>query len=247
LAYNSSSGQFILEEADMTNIDKQKTKKDLVIWFFATLIPLIIYVFFENVWNIQGRDESINFWLRFWLICLSAYGLAGLGCTIVFIYRKERFHDYGLIKNKTLLSIALSILVFIPHFLFMFFTGNVQGYFPMNGTVLTRSALNRPFPQNILCMGLIFLIWGFFEGMNYVFISKKINMLFPPKNKYRNVGAIFGGVACVVFHGMIGLGLLTLIEAITVFIFVYGILIIKDITGNAWGCVFSFLFLWNAF
>jgi len=233
--------------ADLKSIDKQKAKNDLVIWFFATLIPLLIYLFFENIWNIQGRDESINFWLRFWLISLSAYGLAGLGCTIIFIYRKEKFHDYGLIKNNMLLSIALSVLVFIPHFLFMFFTGNVQGYFPMNGTVLTHSALNRTFPQNVLCMGLIFLIWGFFEGINYVFICKKINVIFPPKNKYINIGAIFAGLACVVIHGMIGLDILTLIEAITVFIFIYGILIIKELTGNAWGCVFSFFFLWNAF
>ena len=231
----------------MKSVEAKKAKNDLIIIFFATLIPLIIYLFFENVWNIHGRDESINFWLRFWLISLSAYGLTGLGCTIVFIYRKERFKDYGLIKNKTILAIALSILVFIPHFLFLYFTGKVHGYLPMNGTVLTDSVLNRPFPQNILCMALLFLIWGFFEGINYVFISKKINTIFQPKNKYLNIGAIFGGVGCVLIHGILGLDILTLIEAITVFIFVYGILIVKDVTGNAWGCVFSFLFLWNAF
>ena len=231
----------------MKSIDKQKAKKDLAILFIATLIPLVIYLFFENVWHIQGRDESIDFWLRFWLISLSAYGLAGLGCTIVFIYRKERFQDYGLIKNKALLSVALSVLIFAPHFIFMVITGAVHGYSPMNGTVLTHSVLNRPFPQNILCMGLLFLVWGFFEGMNYVFMSKKINIIFPHKNQYLNVGAIFCGVACVLIHGMIGMDILTLIETITVFIFVYGILVIKDLTGNAWGCVFSFLFLWNAF
>lgn len=233
---------------EITQIQQKKqAKKDLIIIFFATLIPLIIYLFFENVWNIKGRDESINFWIRFWLISLSAYGLAGLGCTIVFVYRKEKFKDYGLVINKTIISILLSILVFLPHLLFMFLTGDVNGYSPMNGTVLTDSILGRPFPQNILCMGLMFLIWGFFEGMNYVFISKKINVIFPPKNKYLNYGAIFGGIACVLIHGIIGLDIMTLIEAITVFIFVYGILIVKDITGNAWGCVFSFLFLWNAF
>jgi hypothetical protein len=125
--------------------EKQKAKQDLIIICFATLIPLIIYLFFESVWNVQGRDESINFWLRFWSISLTAYGLAGLGCTIVFLRRKERFKDYGLVKKQALLSIVLSILVFIPHFLFMFFTGDVQGYFPMNGTVLTDSVLLKPF------------------------------------------------------------------------------------------------------
>ena len=230
-----------------TTIEKQKAKRDLIILFCATLIPLIIYLFFANVWNIRGRDESINFWLRFWSISLTAYGLAGLGCTIVFLYRKERFSDYGLVKKDAFLSIALSVFAFIPHFLFMYFTGDVEGYLPMNGTVLTDSVLARPFPQNILCMGFLFLIWGFFEGMSYVYISKKINTIFPPKNQYLNWGAIFGGIVCVLMHGMIGLDILTIIEAITVFIFIYGILVVKDKTGNAWGCVFSFLFLWNAF
>jgi hypothetical protein len=232
---------------DLKSITAKKAMQDLIIIFFAALIPLIIYLFFEKVWNIKGRDENINFWLRFWLISLSAYGLAGLGYTIVFIYRKEKFRDYGLVKRKTFLSIVLSILVFVPHFLFMVYTGSVQGYFPMNGTVLTGSIIVRPFPQNVLCMGLVFLIWGFFEGMTYVFVSKKINTIFIFKNKYLNVGAIFGGIICVLIHGIIGFDLLTLIEAITVFIFIYGILIIKDTMGNAWGCVFSFLFLWNAF
>jgi hypothetical protein len=117
----------------------------------------------------------------------------------------------------------------------------------MNGTVLTDSILARPFPQNVLCMGLVYLIWGFFEGITYVFFSKKINTIFIFKNKCLNIGAIFCGIICVLIHGIIGFDLLTSIETITVFIFIYGILIIKDTTGNAWGCVFSFLFLWNAF
>jgi len=231
----------------MEKTEKQKAIRDLIILIIATLIPLIIYLFFENVWNIQGRDESINFWIRFWVIILSAYGLTGLGCTIVFIYRKKKFKDYGLIINKVILSIILSILVFIPHFLFMFFTDNVKEYFPMNGTVLTYSSINRPFPINIFCMGLIFLVWGFFEGINYVFISKKLNIIFPTKNKFLNIGAIFCGILCVLLHGIIGFDIITILEGISVFIFIYGILIVKEFTGNAWGCIFSFFFLWNAF
>lgn len=230
-----------------TELKKREAKQDLIIIIFATIIPLIIYLFFENVWNIKGRDESINFWVRYWLITLSAYGLAGFGSTIVFLYRKEKFKYYGLVTENIFPAILLSIVVFIPHFLFMLLTGDINGYAPMNGTVLTESTLIRPFPQNILCMGLIFLIWGFFEGINYVVISKKINTIFSKNNIFLNYGAIFSGIVCVLIHGMIGLNILSLIEGITVFIFVYGIVVIKDLTGNAWGCIFSFLFLWNAF
>jgi len=232
---------------NLKSIEANKAKTDLFIVFIITLIPLIIYLFFENVWNIQGRDESINFWLRFWIICLLAYGLTGLGFTIVFLFRKEKLSDYGLVKNKLFLSITLSILAFIPHFLFMYFTVSIQTYLPMNGTVLTQSVLSRPFPEKILCMGLIFLIWGFFEGITYVFISQKINCIIQTNNKYLNIGAIICGIVCVLIHGIIGFDVLIIIEAITVFVFIYGIIIIRNFTGNSWGCIFSFLFLWNAF
>lgn len=227
--------------------EQQKAKRDLVILIFATLIPLIIYLFFESVWNIQGRDESINFWLRFWSISLAAYGLAGFGMTIVFLYRKERFSDYGLVRKNAVLAIGLSVLVFVPHYLFMFFTGDIERYMPLNGTVLTDSVLRRPFPQNVFCMALLGLIWGFFEGMNYVFIGKKINVIVPPRKWWLDFGGIFGGIVCVLVHKMVGLDFLTMVEGITVFVFVYGIIVIRNRTGNAWGCVVSFLFLWNAF
>ncbi len=34
---------------------------------------------------------------------------------------------------------------------------------------------------------------------------------------------------------------------ITILIIIYGMLMVKEITGNVWGCVFVFVFLWNAF
>ncbi len=34
---------------------------------------------------------------------------------------------------------------------------------------------------------------------------------------------------------------------ITILIIIYGMLMVKEITDNAWGCVFMFVFLWNAF
>ena len=33
---------------------------------------------------------------------------------------------------------------------------------------------------------------------------------------------------------------------ITTFIAIYGMLIVKKKTGNAWGCVLAFCFIWNA-
>ena len=37
-----------------------------------------------------------------------------------------------------------------------------------------------------------------------------------------------------------------IIEIITTFIAIYGMLLVKKKTGNAWGCVFAFCLIWNA-
>ena len=84
------------------------------------------------------------------------------------------------------------------------------------------------------------------EGFNYVVISKKINDRYVCKNKWLNYGAIVCGLVCVLIHGMVGFDLYTFFAALTTFIIIYGMLIVKEKTNNAWGCIFIFLFFWNA-
>ncbi len=60
------------------------------------------------------------------------------------------------------------------------------------------------------------------------------------------VGNLFKGLSkCVhipiIDHSEISVGMLT------IFMIVYGMLSVKEYTGNAWGCVFIFVLLWNAF
>ena len=35
-------------------------------------------------------------------------------------------------------------------------------------------------------------------------------------------------------------------EALTTFILIYGMLVVKENTNNAWGCILIFLLYWNA-
>ena len=235
-----------MKQSEITDFQK-KSAKDLLVIAIATIIPLVIYLFFENEWKVLARNEDVNIWLRYFPIVMLAYGLSGLGCTIVMIYRKELFSLYGLVRKGFFSTILLSIVVFIPHFLFLLCTDDINGYSPMQGTVITDSILKLSFPQNILGMIGIFLVWGFFEGFTYVVISKKINDCFPCRHKWLNWGAILCAVLCILLHGMIGFDIKSLFEAATTFILIYGILVIKEYTENAWGCIFVFFFLWNAF
>lgn len=212
----------------------KKADKDLNIILISMAIPLIVLIFYKD--DIMGfcKDLSVNIWLRFIPLMLIQFGLAGLGCVIIMLYRKEHFRDYGLVKLRFLQTIILSMAVCIPAFIFMLVNNEVDLYLPLQGCLLTREFLSRTFPINVIGYGLTLLVWGFFEGFNYVVISKKINERYPGGRKHINYGAIVCGMLCILIHGMIGFDLYTLFEALTTFVIVYGMLMIKEKTGNAW-------------
>ena len=224
----------------------KKADKDLNIILISMAIPLIVFIFYKD--DIMGfcKDLSVNIWLRFIPLMLIQFGLAGLGCVIIMLYRKEHFRDYGLVKLRFLQTIILSMGVCIPAFIFMLVNNEVDLYLPLQGCLLTREFLSRTFPINVIGYGLTLLVWGFFEGFNYVVISKKINERYPGGRKHINYGAIVCGMLCILIHGMIGFDLYTLFEALTTFVIVYGMLMIKEKTGNAWGCILIFILFWNA-
>ena len=58
--------------------------------------------------------------------------------------------------------------------------------------------------------------------------------------------AIVSGLVCVLIPGMVGFDLYTIFEALTTFIIIYGMLIVKEKTTNAWGCILIFLYFCNA-
>lgn len=227
-------------------IKQKNADKDLNIIVFLTLIPLIVYLVFGNSIMNFAKTSDINIWLRFIPIILIQFGLAGLGSLIVIFYRKEKLKEYGLVKNNLFKTIILSLIVCIPSLIFLLINNEIKSYFPLKGCFFTEMFLNERFPINLLGYILIVLVWGFMEGFNYVVISRKINDRYISKNKWLNYGAIVCGLICILIHGMVGFDLYTIFEAITTFIIIYGMLVIKENTNNAWGCILIFLFFWNA-
>jgi hypothetical protein len=225
----------------------KKADKDLNIILISMAVPLLIFIFYGNAIMDFCKDTSNNIWLRFIPLMLIQFGLAGFGCVIVMLYRKEHFRDYGLVKSGFLRTVLLSAVVCIPAIIFMLVNNEVNSYLPLQGCLLTREFLACSFPDSVLGYALTILVWGFFEGFNYIVISKKINERYPGNSRYINYGAIVCGVICILIHGMIGLDLYTMFEAITTFIIIYGMLMIKEKTGNSWGCILIFILFWNAF
>lgn len=173
------------------------------------------------------------------------FGVAGMGISLVCILRKERFSQFGLKIKNISKAIIGTILCFVPIIAYIFVSGQYSGYRPFSTILVTKDVLSAGVPVSIIGMTIIIVVWGFFEGFNYVVICDKINKRYPSSNQWIDYGAITCAIVCILFHP-ISISFWGIIQIITTFIVIYGMLIIKKKTGNAWGCVFAFLFIWNA-
>lgn len=176
---------------------------------------------------------------------LAEFGAMGLGPVIVCLRSKESFASFGLKKEKLLLTLLLSAAACLPLLAYTLCSGENVTYFPFQAVNFTKSILESAFPVNVIGMLIIIVTWGFFEGFSYVIISDRINRLLPPKNLFLNWGAAICGFFCILIHTLVGQSY-DISGAITEFILIYGMLAAYRYTGNAWGCVFIFLFYWNS-
>ena len=231
----------------MLNEKQKELDIDLWIITIVSFVSLGIFMIFQK--EIYGivKNEELPILSRVLLVAIFQYGLAGFGITIVSIFRKEHFLSYGLKTEGMFLSILLCVLCFIPNIIFSYTLGQSNGYLPFQTVLTTKEVLASDFPINVIGMLITATAWGFFEGFNYIVISEKINRRYPTNYKWLNWGAIFCAIMCILIHGAIGVTFEGIIEMITVLIIIYGMLMVKEFTVNGWGCVFIFIFLWNAF
>ena len=231
----------------MLNEKQKELDIDLWIITIVSFVSLGIFMIFQK--EIYGivKNEELPILSRVLLVAIFQYGLAGFGITIVSIFRKEHFLSYGLKTEGMFLSILHCVLCFIPNIIFSYTLGQSNGYLPFQTVLTTKEVLASDFPINVIGMLITATAWGFFEGFNYIVISEKINRRYPTNYKWLNWGAIFCAIMCILIHGAIGVTFEGIIEMITVLIIIYGMLMVKEFTGNGWGCVFIFIFLWNAF
>ena len=227
-------------------LSAEQKRLDIDLWIIAlvTLGVFLLYAALGNQLNDFVTDSSISVVPRLLLNAAVQFGVAGLGVTIVCILRKEKFTQFGLTRKNIFKAIIGTIICFIPLICYVCLSGQFNGYHPFR-LLVTDDIIASGIPFSIIGMALIIVVWGFFEGFNYVVISDKINRRYPSPNQWLDYGAITCAIVCVLFHP-ISASLLGIVEVITTFIAIYGMLIVKKKTGNAWGCVFAFCFIWNA-
>ncbi len=227
---------------------KKQLTVDLWIILITSMAVLgIVLMGFGNQINQLAADSSVNILLRVLIIGLCGqFGIAGLGITIVCLIRKESFLKFGLNTKNLFPALGLSLLCCVPDFVYCLINGRVHAWCPFWDVNTTPEVLSSAFPYNVLAFLVTALCWGFFEGFNYVVIRDKISELYPSKHRFFDWGALVCAVMCILIHGAVGVTPDALIEMLTTMILIYGMLIVRKETGNAWGCVLIFFVYWNA-
>lgn len=223
---------------------KKQLLVDLCIIGVVTIVVLgIVVMGWGNGINDFAFNQSINIVFRVAVIGICAqFGIAGLGICIVCIIRKENFIKFGLNTKNLLPALILSIVCCIPDFIYQLLAGEMHAWCPFWGVNTTPEVLASGFPTNVLGWLITAICWGFFEGFNYVVIRDKISELAPSKYRFFDWGALICAVMCILIHGVVGV---TLQSFVTIFL-IYGMLIVRKETGNAWGCILVFFVYWNA-
>ena len=227
-----------------TKEHKKKLTIDLWIIALVTIAVYMVYGAFGSDIMSFCKNSDISVWPRLLAAAALEFGIAGLGITIVCLMRKESFASFGLRRENAIKAVLWTIVCFLPYIVFVFLSGQFEGYEPLS--IMVTPDLHRAgIAVTIIGTLIIAVVWGFFEGFNYVVICEKINMRFPAKTKFFDWGAFVVSIMGILFHPM-SFSILGIIEIVTVFIALYGMLQVRKEYKNAWGCVFAFLFIWNA-
>lgn len=225
-------------------IEQKRLDIDIWIIVLVTLGSFVIYTITGNQLMNFVKNSDVSVIPRLLLNATVQFGVAGMGISLVCILRKERFSKFGLKTKNSGKAIIGTVLCFVPIIGYIFASGQFSGYQPFSTILVIKDVLSAGAPVSIIGMVIIIVVWGF-EGFNYVVICYKINKRYPSTNQWLDYGAITCAIVCILFHP-ISFSFWGIVQIITTFAAIYGMLIVKKITGNAWGCIFAFLFIWNA-
>ena len=227
-------------------IKERKKKLTIDLWIIAlvTIAVYIVYGVFGSRIMSFCKNSDISVWPRLLMAAALEFGIAGLGITIVGLMRKESFASFGLRWENAIKAVLWTIVFFLPYILFIFLSGQFEGYEPLS-IMVTPDLHKAGIVATIIGTLVNAVVWGFFEGFNYVVICEKINRRFPVKTKFFDWGALVVSIMGILFHPM-SFSIQGIIEIVTTFIAIYGMLQVRKVYKNAWGCVFAFLFIWNA-
>ena len=227
---------------------KKQLDHDIIAIGVITFIVLtLVLVVFGKQFNGFVYDKSIPVLPRVAVAAICGqFALAGLGITAVCIFRKEKFTEFGLTTKNLAPALLLSLACCVPDLIYQLVRGNVHPWCPFIDVFTTKELLSSPLPVKVTGFILTATAWGFFEGFNYVVIRDKLSERYPSKYRFWDVGAFVCAVMCILVHGAVGVTPDAFLNMLLTMFLIYGMLIVRKETGNAWGCVLIFFVYWNA-
>ena len=97
-------------------LSTEQKRLDIDLWVIALVtfgVFLLYAVLGKQIENFV-TDNRISVILRLLLTAAVQFGIAGLGVTIVCIFRKEMFTQFGLTRKNSIKAILWTIPCFIP-------------------------------------------------------------------------------------------------------------------------------------
>ncbi len=227
-------------------LTEQQKKLDVNLWIIA-LVTMAVYCLYGMIGNrlmTYCKDSSISVWPRLLAAAGMEFGIAGLGITVVCIFRKMPFVGFGLKKENAVKAVAGTVVCFLPYIAYIVLSGQFEGYEPLS-IMVTPDLHKAGIFTTIAGTLIVAVVWGFFEGFNYAVIAEFISERYPINSKLFDWGVFVCTLMGILFHP-IHFDFLGMVDLATTFVALYGMLMIRKNTNNSWGCVFAFLFIWNA-
>lgn len=225
-----------------------KQKIDNIVDLFIIAVVSLTSLGFYYVYKAQilsfAANDDYHILIRTLFAQLIHFSSAGLGSLVVFLIRREKLTEIGFNKDNLIPTLKSSIILAAAFILLIVVRGSYRLYYPFRGVWVTDGIMVSPLPILIIGFLLCVIFSGMFEGLNYAYISRKLNSLFEVKNVFLSPGPILMAILAFVAHSLLGLnGWQYSIQ--TIFL-VYGMLVTYEKTHNIIGCVIVFGLFWNA-
>lgn len=216
---------------------------DLIIIAIISFAAFSFYYIYKQQIVAYVADSSQSVLERTVLTGFLHFGVAGLGMCVVMLFRGERLGYIGFSKNELTNALKYSFMLALIFVGVTIFRGVWRIVYPFRQQWLTEIFLDSSLP--VMALGMIFsmIMCGMFEGINYAYISKKLNTVFPVKNVFLSPGPILMGILGFASHALLGLNGWQ--HSLQTLFLVYGMMIVYEKTNNVVGCAVVFGLLWN--
>ena len=228
-----------MEQTDI----RRRAIVDIAIITVITIIAFgFYYVYKKQLINFVSDNNYSVFERTVWMGLLH-FGVGGLGMCTVMAFRKEGLSYIGFSKEKMTEALKYSFVLALVFVSVTIVRGVWRVVYPFRVRWLTEIFLESSLPAMALGMMFCIIVCGSFEGMNYAYISKKLNIIYPTKKVYLSPGPIIVSLLAFGVHAVLGLNGWD--HSIQTIFLVYGMLIVYAKTNNILGCVVVFGLLWN--